>query len=253
MIENLKNKKLDVIIALTEGIVADIAKNRSDICIVGTYVDSPLCWAISAGSKNDKIKCVDDLRGATWAVSRMGSGSHLMATVLCSQKGWTLGKDMKFKVVGKFKDLRDSVNKGETDAFMWETFTTKPFHDSGEVKRVGEITTPWPCFIIATRKDVVKERADELIELINGLNRSAKEFNSKPDEMPSLISKQFGLKLKDAKAWYEGVSIVGMPRISGFEILKAQKALVNAGVIAKDQGQLDVFDFCCDLLSYGED
>ena len=42
---------------------------------------------------------------------------------------------------------RLSVNAKEgippTDVFMWETFTTKPFHDSGEVKRVGDITTPW--------------------------------------------------------------------------------------------------------------
>ena len=53
------------------------------------------------------------------------------------------------KVVGNFEQLRSSVNSGETDAFMWETFTTKPFHDSGEVKRVGDITTPWPCFLLA--------------------------------------------------------------------------------------------------------
>ena len=244
MIANLKNKKLDVIIALTEGIVADIAKNSSDVRMLGTYVSSPLCWAISTGSKNDKVKCVDDLKGATWAVSRMGSGSHLMATVLCSQKGWTLGKDMKFKVVGKFKDLRDSVNSGETDAFMWETFTTKPFHDSGEIKRVGDITTPWGCFMIATRTDVVKERKDELMELVNGMNRSAKLFHSKPDEMPSLISKRFGLKLEDAQAWYKGVNIAATHQIQPDEIKKARDALVDAGVLTKTQGERDVSSFC---------
>ena len=244
MIANLKNKKLDVIIALTEGIVADIAKNSSDVRMLGTYVSSPLCWAISTGSKNDKVKCVDDLKGATWAVSRMGSGSHLMATVLCSQKGWTLGKDMKFKVVGKFKDLRDSVNSGETDAFMWETFTTKPFHDSGEIKRVGDITTPWGCFMIATRTDVVKERKDELMELVNGLNRSAKLFHSKPDEMPPLISKRFGLKLEDAQAWYKGVNIAATHQIQPDEIKKARDALVDAGVLTKTQGERDVSSFC---------
>jgi len=28
-------------------------------------------------------------------------------------------------LTGKFQPLRDGVNDGSTDAFMWETFTTK--------------------------------------------------------------------------------------------------------------------------------
>jgi len=247
MITNLKSKKLDVIIALTEGIVADIAKTRSDIRIVGTYVQSPLCWAISTGSKNDKIKSSDDLKGATWGVSRMGSGSHLMATVLSSQKGWKLGKDTQFKIVGKFKNLRDSVNSSETDAFMWETFTTKPFHDSGEVKRVGEILTPWPCFMIATRLDVVKERSEELRDLIHGLNQAANAFRDESKTMPNVISKRFGLKPEDAKAWYQGVDIVASSKVDGTEIMKAQSALVNADVLTKDQGKLEVKDYVVSL------
>lgn len=247
MIANLKSKKLDVIVALTEGIVADIAKTRSDIRIVGTYVQSPLCWAISAGSKNDKINSTKDLKGATWGVSRMGSGSHLMATVLSSQNGWKLDFDTKFKVVGNFEKLRASVNGSETDAFMWETFTTKPFHDSGEVKRVGEILTPWPCFMIATRQDVVKNRGKELRDLINGLNRAANAFRDESKEMPALISKKYGLKLEDANTWYKGVNIVASTKVDGSEILKAQNALVNANVLTKDQGSLKVSDYVCEL------
>ena len=37
MITSLKNDELDVIVALTEGLVADIA-NGSDIRLLGTYV-----------------------------------------------------------------------------------------------------------------------------------------------------------------------------------------------------------------------
>ena len=72
-----------------------------------------------------------------------------MACVLAVQRGWDPKSDIKFTVVGDFKNLRDAVNSGTADAFMWETFTTKPFWDSGEIRRVGDITTPWPCFLLA--------------------------------------------------------------------------------------------------------
>jgi len=248
MISNLKNKSVDVIIALTEGLVSEIAKNRSDIRIIGTYVQSPLCWAISAakdstttGPLKRPIRSVDDLDGATWAVSRMGSGSHLMASVLAATKGWKSGA--KFQVTGKFKALRDSVNAGDTDAFMWETFTTKPYHDSGEVRRVGEIYTPWPCFMIATRSDVIESRKKDLRELIMGMSRAAKAFNEESKTMPSFVAKQFGLKLQDAQAWYEKVDIVSTTKVDPQALLKAQAALVNAGVLTPAQGSLEAEHF----------
>lgn len=55
-----------------------------------TLQGSPLCWAISTGVTS-KIQSVEDLRGGTFAVSRMGSGSHLMAYVLAIQRGEHLG------------------------------------------------------------------------------------------------------------------------------------------------------------------
>ena len=109
---------------------------------------TPLCWAVVSGAAS-AITSVDGLKGKTFAISRLGSGSHLMACVLAVQRGWNPAKDLKFVVAGDFKSLRDAVNSGLADAFMWETFTTKPYWDSGELRRVGDITTPWPCFMLA--------------------------------------------------------------------------------------------------------
>ena len=50
---------------------------------------SPLCWAISTGNKS-AIKSVEDLRGGKFGVSRMGSGSQLMAYVLAIERGVSL-------------------------------------------------------------------------------------------------------------------------------------------------------------------
>ena len=81
MIEAVKNGEIDACVALTEGLVADASKG-SDVCLSGTYVASPLCWAVSVGA--NALSTIDDLRGKTFGISRYGSGSHLMALVLLS-------------------------------------------------------------------------------------------------------------------------------------------------------------------------
>jgi hypothetical protein len=48
------DKSIDVAIGLTEGFVADlgkanIANEQTGYGLVGTYVESPLCWAIVTG------------------------------------------------------------------------------------------------------------------------------------------------------------------------------------------------------------
>jgi len=164
MISSIHRNDLDVIVALTEGVVTDSAKNptgRSNggrLEILGTYVQSPLCWAINCGPHRDPSTLngsLDDLKGKTWAISRFGSGSHLMAYVLAQSRGWDTrgGADLKFKVAGDIHGLIKSVSipedadeadpASESDLFMWETFTTKPWHDKGVLQRVGEFYTPW--------------------------------------------------------------------------------------------------------------
>ena len=50
MVTLLKQGQLDVVVALTEGLVKDITTcDDSPIRLIGTYVESPLCWAISTG------------------------------------------------------------------------------------------------------------------------------------------------------------------------------------------------------------
>ena len=112
MISNLKDKSVDLIVALTEGITADIAKG-SDVRILGTYVSSPLCWAISgagpvsASQHTATPRNVADMKGKTFGISRYGSGSQLMAYVLANERGWDPQHDVQFKVIGKFQHLRD--------------------------------------------------------------------------------------------------------------------------------------------------
>ena len=67
----LKANEIDVAIALTESLIAGIAKQTAEFKLVGTYVTSPLNWAVIVG-KESKYQKLEDLRGEKIGVSRIG-------------------------------------------------------------------------------------------------------------------------------------------------------------------------------------
>src|ERR1700710_929963 len=101
---------------MTEAWVAGLAKGKekAGYKIVGEYVASPLCWAISTG-KNRDINAVDQLKGGKIGVSRIGSGSYVMPFVLADGLGW-LSKSgdnpFTFTPLSTFENLRKGVNDG---------------------------------------------------------------------------------------------------------------------------------------------
>lgn len=135
MITSLRANEIDLAIGLTEGWTAGLLnpdiKNKSleekGYRIVGSWVSTPLRWAIVTGRNRDDINTVDDLRQhRRVGVSRIGSGSHIMAFVLAQQQGWLQQtKDYKKEgltlvPLGPFKDLRNGVTSSTADFFMWE-------------------------------------------------------------------------------------------------------------------------------------
>ena len=129
----------------------------------------------------------------------------------------------------------NDLSTGEgTSAFMWETFTTKPYHDSGEVRRVGDITTPWPCFMVAGLKDRVTERLQEYKRALAAVNEAAQIFKKERDTMPATISNNYGINEEDAKLWYKGVNIVAHRFVSQTALETALRVLVQTGVLPKD-------------------
>lgn len=220
--------RVDIAIALTEGLVASIAKG-SPLRLLGTYVQSPLCWAVVAGAQST-LQALDDLKGKVIAISRYGSGSHLMACVLALQRGWNPTTDLTFYVAGDFASLRRAVNSGDADAFMWEHFMTKPFWDSGEVKRIGDITTPWPCFMIAAKEDVVTRDLAPIQRALAAIHQAVQIFHHTAS-MPATIAAEFSLAPADAAEWYAGVRIAAERFISESAITQARDALVSAAVL----------------------
>ncbi|CAF0950104.1 unnamed protein product [Adineta steineri] len=226
MINKLKSNEVDVIVALTEGLINDIAGNDSDIRLLGTYVESPLIWSVSTGI-NSNYNSIEDLKGEKFGISRYQSGSHLMSCVLASQYGWKQS-DIEFIINNNFDTLRKSVNDQTTAAFMWEYFMSKPFYDKGEIRRIGEIITPWPCFMIASTTNIVSERLNDLENMFIALQKSCFHFKTNSTNSIERISKNFHLSIEDAKSWFDKVNITATNSIAESTIETTIDALKTA-------------------------
>ncbi|XAO24663.1 hypothetical protein I312_103468 [Cryptococcus bacillisporus CA1280] len=200
----LKDGEIDLCIALTDALIAGLANGQTSYKIVGRYIASPLRWAIITG-KDSQYNSINDLKGTTFGISRLGSGSQVMASVLSLQQKWSEEEQPKFKVNGQFKPLRDSVNSGETSAFLWEWFTTKPYVDSGEVRFIGSVYTPWPCWHIAASPSVPSSTVRTFLA---SLQPYVQHFNSpeaRVSEDIEFVHNFFGHKKEDVAEWLQSV------------------------------------------------
>ena len=154
MCQALRDGSIDIAIILTEGIIKDII-NGNPSKIVKIYVESPLLWGIHVDA-NSKFQKVKGLENTTIAISRYGSGSQLMAIVNANKNNFDID-NLQYEVVKNLDGGVKALTEGSADYFMWEHFTTKPLVDEGIFRRVGSITTPWPCFVIAVRDEVLKK------------------------------------------------------------------------------------------------
>src|SRR5262249_17334905 len=129
----LRAEQLDAAMLLTEGAVAGAA--AGGFKIVSLYTESPLIWGIHVPATSS-IRAVGDLRGRRYAISRRGSGSHLMSFVHAREQGWPTA-DLDFVAVGTLQGALDAFASGTADVFFWEKFMTKPLVDSGRFRRIA--------------------------------------------------------------------------------------------------------------------
>ncbi|GAA5949469.1 hypothetical protein JCM21900_000230 [Sporobolomyces salmonicolor] len=271
----LKNNEIDVAIALTESLIAGIAKKTAEFKLVGTYVTSPLNWAVIVG-KESKYQKLADLRGEKIGISRIGSGSQVMASVMGLNEGW-VDKDGKvepieFEVLDTFKNLRDGVNDGRAAAFMWERFTTKerrrrslslccsartyavrgliqPYLN--EVRFIDYVPTPWHSWAIVASPATLSPSSPLLPTLqsfLPDLSASMHAFDSpaaRASDSVEFIKAQFGYPEEDVRAWLDQVAY---PKGEAHEVSRAMvertlDTLVKAGVLDPPEGGWRLEDF----------
>jgi ABC-type nitrate/sulfonate/bicarbonate transport system substrate-binding protein len=194
----LRNKEIDMAVILSEGIIRDIIQGN-ECKIVQVFIKSPLIWGIHVAA-NSSFLSINDLKGTEAAISRFGSGSHLMAYVNAENQDWDLETDLNFKVIKNLEGALTELPKGNGDYFMWEKFTTKPYVDNGTFRLVGECPTPWPCFVIAVRNDVLENEEESIKTILKIINNATIDFKDTPN-LAEIISKRYSQKLEDVQEW----------------------------------------------------
>ena len=230
MCKALRDGEIDMAVILTEGIIRDII-NGNPSKIVQGFIQSPLIWGIHVAENSDYHK-ISDLKGTHCAISRFGSGSHLMAYVNAENEGWDLEKDLEFEVIESLEGALECLPKGAGDYFMWEKFTTKPYVDNGPFRRVGVCPTPWPCFVIAVRDQVLQDDAYSVNAILEIINRTTSEFKDIPS-IDRMISNRYNQKLEDVQEWLS-LTQWSQRQLTSEEIERVQKKLVQLDLITKE-------------------
>ncbi len=197
MINSLNEGTVDMAMLLTDGAVAGIDKGGA-FKIVSFYTVTPLLWGVHVPDRSS-VRDMKDTKGRCYAVSRYGSGSHLMAFVHAKNHAWPLD-NLHFEVINNLDGARAALKEGSAEVFLWEKFTTQPFVDNGEFRRVGICPTPWPCFVICVREEVLEQSKVQIAQAITEVQQQAALLVTHPHRI-AIIAEKYQLQPEDVEEW----------------------------------------------------
>jgi sulfonate transport system substrate-binding protein len=235
MVQKLKSGELDMAVLLTEGIIKAILEDGLEATILQVYVSSPLRWGIHVPFHSD-IRSFDDLKDKTFAISRHGSGSHLMTYVKAEHEKWDLNA-LHFKVIGDVEACMQSLEKNETQGFLWEKYTTFPYTEKERCRYIDEVITPWPCFVLAIPRNTHPEKIDDMKRMIEVVLQLAATLKTS-DDVAELIGWRYNLRLGQVKNWLVETNWNYLCHNYREEIKETVDYLVRLGLV-QEQNSMD--------------
>lgn len=195
----LENGETDIALMLTEGAIAAIAQGKK-FRIRLPFVVSPLIWGVFSSAARLKPE-LPAMNEAVFAVSRLFSGSHLMAQFLAQRYNVNL-REEQFYISRDLEGARKALREGQADYFLWEQWMTRYLVHRGEFKQVDHISAPWPAFVFVTRGselehwEPVAEAIDDAIAMFEHLDQEA---------LIEAIVSRYEIHDADAREWLETV------------------------------------------------
>jgi ABC-type nitrate/sulfonate/bicarbonate transport system substrate-binding protein len=229
MAKALRDGELDAALLLTEGAVAAVTDGVA-LDIVSLYTNSPLVWGIHVPAAS-RFHTVADLAGARYAISRVGSGSHLMAFVHARTQGWPVDR-LSLVTVGNLDGAVAAFQAGAADVFFWEKLMTKPLVDAGRFRRVGEFTAPWPAFVVCAARALDATQRAALGRAVGLALDAARALRARPDAA-QLIAVRYGLRADDVADWLGTVRWSERVGVTASDIAPACMALGSLGVLPR--------------------
>ena len=235
MCKLLENGETDLAIILTEGIIKSISEGNPSK-IIQEYIATPLLWGIHVGAQRG-FKQLSDLQNTKAAVSRFGSGSHLMAYVNAKNNTWDLD-ELNFEIINNLDGAKQALTDGTADYFMWEHYTTKPLVDKGVFRRLGDCPTPWPCFMIVGTENFIQEQPSVVNHILEIINLYTLEFKNIPS-IDRTLANRYEQQLPDIQEWMTTTEW-SQSQLSQETLAKVQATLLDLNLITN---QLPSKDF----------
>ena len=224
----LRNGETDIAVILTEGIIKDIAAGNASK-IVQIYVESSLIWGIHVAAKSNYYE-LSDLENKKVAISRLGSGSQLMAFVNANNQGWK-SDSLAFEIVNTIDGAVAALTNGTADYFMWERFMTKPLVDSGVFRKIGDCPTPWPCFVIAVRDEILNKHPKIVSKILEIINSKTATFKKIPS-IDAVLAAKYYQKIEDIQEWLQ-LTTWSQSNLSEAQFETIQNQLFDLGITDK--------------------
>lgn len=232
----LRNDEADVAILLTESFLKDFeAGNPSKM--IGFHVSTPLVWGIHIRA-NSKANSLSDLGKKHFLISRMGSGSHLMALVLAKREGWN-SRDLTFETIGNMDGAKEAMDSGSEGIFLWEKYTTSPMVKNGTMKLIGEVPSPWPCFVIVASDKALKEFGEMIFELRDRLYEISKALMETQTNANTLAN-FYHLEQNEVEKWLEQTKWCTQAKVSRSGLNQAMETMRDLGIL-KSKLSLELF------------
>jgi len=191
--------ELDLAILLTEGFISAVNQGlRARIAKI--YIETPLPWGIYTGANSSHKKINFNIPN-TFAVSRLGSGSHLMPSIHALEFGAPL-KDEQFHVVNSLMGAAEQLKAGNSDFFYWEQYMARPFVHSGHFRQVGKFSAPWSSFLVVMSDEALEKKKESVLKLLQIMNEECIRF--KQDNASVIhLSKRFEMTISEAREWLQ--------------------------------------------------
>lgn len=129
----------------------------------------------------------------------------------------------------------------------------RKYYDSGEIKRIGEIYTPWPSWHIVAHTELSKSVAGVATvgAFLRAVDDGISYFNTHRDEAVEYISTNLDYSAEDAREWLKTVEFSKDCKAVEKEVVeKTVGVLRKAGVVKGDEVKVE--DMILNLQYHGQ-
>jgi ABC-type nitrate/sulfonate/bicarbonate transport system substrate-binding protein len=197
MTEALQEGDLDVALMLTEGFVSAFHRGLK-AKIVKVYTKTPLTWGIYGGYADTPR--ITSNHNRKYAISRRGSGSHLMARIHAKQLGFHPSDD-QYVEVANLKNAIQSLRNRESDYFYWEKYTSIPSVKKGHLCFLDTFHAPWCGFVAVANNNAIEQKSESIQKVLQLMNERCEAF-MKDEENIFRVSNRFEISTAAATEWF---------------------------------------------------